>query len=424
MQPSGLELRLASIHLRTGLLALARAELETSAGRGELDDAALLDLAEVRWRTDDVTGAGEAAAAYFGTGREDTLALVIATEATASLGRSTEARRLAQRALARGDVALDTIFRGIHPSSYWPAVGPMAGEPAGTLFGGPRPGSTAGTPGVTGAAVLGRLAADGGAPRRRLARSRPASLRQVRRARCHSAMTAGRRIGAPPRRCGPTPKSCPRTGVAPGAPGVACRIRRTSSTRPATTCGPGAWRRRRSAWRSSCASPRPSRPPSSTCSPASTGRPWSWSGATPCGSSATSATRATRMPPPRRSSSGSLVRRRMTSRVPPSHPRARLRYCSAAAPTNLEGDRLRDRTYPRPDQARRRPAPARRPDPGPLRGARPEARRPQARPGRPGPGRAPLRRPPRQALLRRAWSTSSPPGRSSRWPSRGPTRSP
>jgi hypothetical protein len=158
-----LELRLAAIHLRTGVLALARAELETSAGRGELDDAALLDLAEVRWRTDDVTGAGEAAAAYFATGREDTLALVIATEATASLGRSTEARRLATRALARGDVPLDSIFRGIRPSSYWPAAGAMAGEPAGTLFGGPRPGSTAGTAGITGAAVLGRLAAAIGA---------------------------------------------------------------------------------------------------------------------------------------------------------------------------------------------------------------------------------------------------------------------
>src|SRR5450755_2885672 len=121
-----LELRLAAIHLRTGALALARAELETSAGRGELDDAALLDLAEVRWRTDDVTGAGEAAAAYFATGREDTLALVIATEATASLGRSTEARRLATRALARGDVPLDSIFLGIRPSSYWPAGGAMA----------------------------------------------------------------------------------------------------------------------------------------------------------------------------------------------------------------------------------------------------------------------------------------------------------
>ena len=154
-----LELRLAAIHLRTGVLALARAELETSAGRGELDDAALLDLAEVRWRTDDVTGAGEAAAAYFATGREDTLALVIATEATASLGRSTEARRLATRALARGDIALDSIFRGIRPSSYWPATSAMVGEPAGTLFGDPRPGSTAGTAGVTGAAVLDRLAA-------------------------------------------------------------------------------------------------------------------------------------------------------------------------------------------------------------------------------------------------------------------------
>jgi hypothetical protein len=154
-----LELRLAAIHLRTGLLALARTELETSAGRAELDDAALLDLAEVRWRTDDVTGAGEAAAAYFATGREDTLSLVIATEATASLGRSTEARRLATRALARSDIPLDAIFRGIRPSSYWPATSAMAGEPAGTLFGGPRPGSTAGTAGVTGAAVLNRLAA-------------------------------------------------------------------------------------------------------------------------------------------------------------------------------------------------------------------------------------------------------------------------
>jgi len=154
-----LQLRLASIHLRTGVLALARAELETSAGRGELDDAALLDLAEVRWRTDDVTGAGEAAAAYFATGREDTLALVIATEATASIGRSTEARRLAARALARGDVPIDEIFRGIRPSSYWPATSAMTGEPAGTLFGGPRQGSSSGAAGVTGAAVLGRLAA-------------------------------------------------------------------------------------------------------------------------------------------------------------------------------------------------------------------------------------------------------------------------
>src|SRR5579862_4519038 len=171
------ELRLAALHLRTGVLALARAELETSAGRGELDDAALLDLAEVRWRTDDVTGAGEAAAAYFATGREDTLALVIATEATASLGRSTEARRLATRALARGDVALDSIFLGIRPSSYWPAVGAMTGEPAGTLFGGPPPGSTVGTAGVTGAAVIGRLVAGADAVQAARSSSRDEPLR-------------------------------------------------------------------------------------------------------------------------------------------------------------------------------------------------------------------------------------------------------
>ncbi|MDQ2965800.1 MAG: hypothetical protein M3R57_08135, partial [Chloroflexota bacterium] len=49
-------LRMARLHLRTGLLALARVELETLAGEGTLDDEALLDLAEVRWRTDDLTG--------------------------------------------------------------------------------------------------------------------------------------------------------------------------------------------------------------------------------------------------------------------------------------------------------------------------------------------------------------------------------
>jgi hypothetical protein len=52
-------LRLAGLHLRMGSLALARAELESLAGRGMLDEAALLDLAEVRWRTGDPADAGE-----------------------------------------------------------------------------------------------------------------------------------------------------------------------------------------------------------------------------------------------------------------------------------------------------------------------------------------------------------------------------
>ena len=56
------ELLLAHAHLRLGSLALARTELETLAGMGKLDSLGLVDLAEVRWRTGDLAGAGEAAA--------------------------------------------------------------------------------------------------------------------------------------------------------------------------------------------------------------------------------------------------------------------------------------------------------------------------------------------------------------------------
>ena len=47
----------------------ARAELESLAGHGMLDDEALLDLAEVRWRTGDLAGAGEAANVLIEQGR-------------------------------------------------------------------------------------------------------------------------------------------------------------------------------------------------------------------------------------------------------------------------------------------------------------------------------------------------------------------
>ena len=114
-------LRLARLHLRTGSLALARVELETLAGAGALDDEALLDLAEVRWRTDDLTGAGEAAAAYIASGRLALIALVVAAEATAALGRPGEARRLAGRALELVDGPIDPIFAGMPRSEVWPA---------------------------------------------------------------------------------------------------------------------------------------------------------------------------------------------------------------------------------------------------------------------------------------------------------------
>jgi hypothetical protein len=112
--------RLAGVHLRMGLFGLARAELEALAGTADLDQRGLLFLAEARWRTGDLTGAGEAAQAYLGTGGEDVLALIIAAEATAAVGRPAEARRLVARVEQRGNVPLDQIFAGIRPSAIWP----------------------------------------------------------------------------------------------------------------------------------------------------------------------------------------------------------------------------------------------------------------------------------------------------------------
>jgi hypothetical protein len=112
--------RLAAIHLRMGQLGLARAELEALAGSGDLDDRSLLVLAEARWRTGDLTGAGDAAQAYLATGENDVVALVIAAEATAAVGRPTEARRLAGRALERAELPLDRIFAGQRRSMIWP----------------------------------------------------------------------------------------------------------------------------------------------------------------------------------------------------------------------------------------------------------------------------------------------------------------
>jgi len=128
-------IRLARIHLRAGLLALARAELEALAGRGDLDDEALADLAEVRWRTGDLPGAGEAANAAIAHGSADVVALVIAAEAVAALGRPGEARRLAARALKVIDGPLDPVFAGMPRSSVWPQ------DPDGDASPGPRPGS-------------------------------------------------------------------------------------------------------------------------------------------------------------------------------------------------------------------------------------------------------------------------------------------
>lgn len=139
------ELRLARLHLRTGVHSLARAELETLAGEGALDEEALLDLAEIRWRTDDLTGAGEAAAAYLASGREALVALVIACEATAALGRPAEARRLAGRALELAGAPLDPLFAGMPRSSVWPSEAGERAEPLSPLPGHDAPTGSAST---------------------------------------------------------------------------------------------------------------------------------------------------------------------------------------------------------------------------------------------------------------------------------------
>jgi hypothetical protein len=132
--------RLARLHLRLGQVELARAELEALAGTTELDADTLLARAEARWRTGDLPGAGEAAGACLDAGRTDTIALVIAAEATAAIGRPSEARRLAALALERTGESLDGLFAGIPRSLIWPADPSEAGQPAGVLFPEPNPG--------------------------------------------------------------------------------------------------------------------------------------------------------------------------------------------------------------------------------------------------------------------------------------------
>ncbi|MEA2607945.1 MAG: hypothetical protein QOJ75_188, partial [Chloroflexota bacterium] len=82
-----IDLALARTHLRLGSLALARAELETLAGAGGLDEEGRVDLAEAFWRTGDLARAGEVATEALATLGDDPVALVIAAEAASALGR-------------------------------------------------------------------------------------------------------------------------------------------------------------------------------------------------------------------------------------------------------------------------------------------------------------------------------------------------
>ena len=130
------DLVVARLHLRVGLLGMARSELETLAGSAELDLPGILDLAEARWRTGDLRGAGEAAAAYLalaargGLEPEGPVAHAIVAEAAALRGHDAEAAEAVAGAItilraelddpAALEPALDRLFAGIPPRGPWP----------------------------------------------------------------------------------------------------------------------------------------------------------------------------------------------------------------------------------------------------------------------------------------------------------------
>ncbi len=130
----GADLVLAGVHLRMGSLSLARAELETLAGIGGLDVPGSVDLAEARWRTGDLVGAGEVAREVLAAGHEAVVVLVIAAEAAAGLGRPSEARKLAGLALTLADGPIDSVFAGMPRSAVWPADPAEPVPSSATLF--------------------------------------------------------------------------------------------------------------------------------------------------------------------------------------------------------------------------------------------------------------------------------------------------
>lgn len=128
------DLALARVHLRLGSLALARTELEMLADAGELDGPGRVDLAEVRWRTGDLLRAGDAAAEALNLVGDDPVALVIAAESAAALGRPNEARRLAMRAMDCIGGPVDAVFAGMPRSAIWPADAAEPPPTTATLF--------------------------------------------------------------------------------------------------------------------------------------------------------------------------------------------------------------------------------------------------------------------------------------------------
>lgn len=127
-----LDLRLARLHLRVGLLGLARAELEAAAGLGTLDRDGLADLAAARWRSGDLAGAGIAAEAHLAAGGDALVARVVAAEARYAEGRLVEAEEAARAAAAAGMESVRALFAGLPASDVWAAVAEPVGRSGAT----------------------------------------------------------------------------------------------------------------------------------------------------------------------------------------------------------------------------------------------------------------------------------------------------
>ncbi len=128
------EARLARLHLRVGMLVLARSELEDLERRGLLDPSGRASLAEARWRSGDLEDAAAAARAHLEAGGDDPVALCIAAEAAAADGRPGEARVLMDRLGPPDAATVDALFAGMPRRGFWPSIGGDAMTTE-TLFG-------------------------------------------------------------------------------------------------------------------------------------------------------------------------------------------------------------------------------------------------------------------------------------------------
>ena len=339
------------------------------AGRNELDDDGIRDLAEARWRTGDTTGAGEAAAAYLAAIPDDVVALVIAAEAQAELGRPGEARRLAGMAMEGADGSLEPIFAGMRRSSIWPVDAGCSGRSRRAALQRAPPEPRAALAGLRSAGERPAV----GEWRRGLRAARPGAAGRVR--------GRPRALGRPGGRCvhgrcqGPrADRAVPRRERGAGRGRDVDRRRRPDAgpARPRPS-----WRRR-----------------SSTCSPVATTRCCCSSGRTPTSSSAARSRRrgigrprrAGSGPPATRHTSATRRRpRRTTTRRRPTTRRSadeQTLFDDAA----IRGPSAADRRAARPPATSRpRPPTTSRPsaasDDGGLRGGCATARRrPAARP--------------------------------------------